>query len=65
MKKIIMLVILAMTTFSCSLFDVDEWNETHRDYRGVWSVIRTDMEMYTVRTSMEIDINQNTKVEIQ
>ena len=27
MKKIIMLVILAMTTFSCSLFDVDEWNE--------------------------------------
>lgn len=37
MKKIIMLVILAMTTFSCSLFDVDEWNEARerRAERGV------------------------------
>ena len=32
-----MLVILAMTTFSCSLFDVDEWNEARerRAERGV------------------------------
>ena len=37
MKKIIILVILAMTTFSCSLFDVDEWNEARerRAERGV------------------------------
>ena len=37
MRKIIMLVILAMTTFSCSLFDVDEWNEARerRAERGV------------------------------
>ena len=37
MKKIIMLAILAMTTFSCSLFDVDEWNEARerRAERGV------------------------------
>lgn len=37
MKKIIMLVILAITTFSCSLFDVDEWNEARerRAERGV------------------------------
>ena len=37
MKKIIMLVILVMTTFSCSLFDVDEWNEARerRAERGV------------------------------
>jgi len=37
MKKIIMLVILTMTTFSCSLFDVDEWNEARerRAERGV------------------------------
>ena len=37
MKKIIMLIILAMTTFSCSLFDVDEWNEARerRAERGV------------------------------
>ena len=32
-----MLVILTMTTFSCSLFDVDEWNEARerRAERGV------------------------------
>ena len=37
MKKIIMLIILAMTVFSCSLFDVDEWNEARerRAERGV------------------------------
>ena len=37
MKKIIILVILAMTAFSCSLFDVDEWNEARerRAERGV------------------------------
>ncbi|WP_026749212.1 hypothetical protein [Leptotrichia trevisanii] len=37
MKKIIMLVILVMTTFSCSLFDVDEWREARqrRAERGV------------------------------
>ena len=37
MKKIIMLIILAITTFSCSLFDVDEWNEARerRAERGV------------------------------
>ena len=37
MKKIIILVILTMTTFSCSLFDVDEWNEARerRAERGV------------------------------
>ena len=37
MKKIIMLVILTMTTFSCSSFDVDEWNEARerRAERGV------------------------------
>jgi len=37
MKKIIVLVILAMTLFSCSLFDVDEWNEARerRAERGV------------------------------
>ena len=37
MKKIIMLIILAMTVFSCSLFDVDEWNEARerREERGV------------------------------
>lgn len=27
MKKIIILIILAMTLVGCSLFDVDEWNE--------------------------------------
>ncbi len=37
MKKIIMLIILVMTAFSCSLFDVDEWNEARerRAERGV------------------------------
>ena len=37
MKKIIMLTILAMTVFSCSLFDVDEWREARerRAERGV------------------------------
>ena len=37
MKKIIMLAILAMTTFSCSLFDVGEWREARqrRAERGV------------------------------
>ena len=37
MKKIIMLAILAMTVFSCSLFDVDEWREARerRAERGV------------------------------
>ena len=27
MKKLIILVLLAMTTVSCSLFDPEEWNE--------------------------------------
>jgi len=37
MKKLIMLTILAMTAFSCSLFDIDEWNEARerRAERGV------------------------------
>ena len=48
MKKIIMLAILAMTTFSCSLFDVDEWNEARqrRAERGVECYERYDGTVY-------------------
>ncbi len=48
MKKIIMLVILAMTVFSCSLFDVDEWNEARerRAERGVECYERYDGTVY-------------------
>ena len=37
MKKLIMLTILAMTVFSCSLFDPQLWNEARerRAERGV------------------------------
>ena len=44
MKKIIMLMILAMTVFSCSLFDVDEWREARerRAERGVRCYKRYD-----------------------
>lgn len=44
MKKIIMLAILVMTAFSCSLFDVDEWNEARerRAERGVKCYERYD-----------------------
>ena len=37
MKKLIILVLLAMTTVSCSLFDPEEWNEARerREERGV------------------------------
>ena len=36
MKKLIILVLLAMTTVSCSLFDPEEWNEARerREERG-------------------------------
>ena len=48
MKKIIMLMILAMTVFSCSLFDVDEWNEARerRAERGVECYERYDGTVY-------------------
>ena len=48
MKKIIMLVILAMTVCSCSLFDVDEWNEARerRAERGVECYERYDGTVY-------------------
>ena len=31
MKKLIIVVILAMTAVSCSLFDTEEWNEAKRE----------------------------------
>ena len=36
LKKLILLVILALTTVSCSLFDTEEWNEARerREERG-------------------------------
>ena len=48
MKKIIMLIILAMTAFNCSLFDVDEWNEARerRAERGVECYERYDGTVY-------------------
>ena len=30
MKKLIILIILAITAVSCSLFDIEEWNEAKR-----------------------------------
>ena len=46
MKKIIMLVILAMTTFSCSI--IDEYNEAKREAaeRGVKCYERYDGHVY-------------------
>ena len=48
MKKLIMLTILAMTAFSCSLFDIDEWNEARerRAERGVRCYERYDGHVY-------------------
>ena len=48
MKKIIMLVILAMTTFSCSLLDNEAYQEMKRDRagRGVSCYRRYDDTVY-------------------
>ena len=48
MRKIIMLVILAMTTFSCSLLDNEAYQEMKRDRaeRGVECYRRYDGTVY-------------------
>ena len=48
MKKIIMLVILAMTTFSCSLLDNEAYQEMKRDRaeRGVESYEKYNGNVY-------------------
>ena len=48
MKKIIMLVILAMTTFSCELLNPNEWREAEKEAaeRGVRCYERYDGRVY-------------------
>ena len=60
-----MLVILAMTVVGCELFSPTEWSEYNkrRDERGVECYKRYDGTVI-VGTEMEIDTNQNVKVEI-
>lgn len=48
MKKIIMLVILAMTVVGCELFDSERWARVHREKeeRGVSCYERYDGTVY-------------------
>ena len=58
MKKIIMLVILAMTVVGCELFDSERWARINREdaERGVECYKRYDGTVI-VGTEMEIDTN--------
>ena len=65
-KKLILLVIFAITTVSCSLLDNEAYQEMKRDRaeRGK-RCYRIVMEIYFVKTEMEIVINKSSYEEVE